>query len=190
MFNRTWWLGAAFPQFVEQPKQSVSLHTRGTGCGFSGMNEQQVPVSHLPLTEAAKGTAALPQIQASLDPVIQPTWILRYVCQALSQPTHESDLLLLGITWPLFTDSPPPAVEVPVKTGVPAAPRGTPVCPATLSGTSTSAVCLFFPLSRSLFPESVSFLYTSGNVSRLPRVFWRGSRHANGAHPRKTPDHA
>lgn len=177
MFNRTQRLEAAFPQFIDQPKQSVSLHAQGTGCSFSGMNEQQVPVSHLPLMEAAKDTAVCPKSK--------PRWTQRFSRrgfwdvyakrwtepQALSQPTHESDLLLSGITWPLFTDSPPPVMEVPVKTGVPAAPRCIPVFPGTLSETSNSAVCLFLPLSS---PHSLSrfpFCTLRGNVSRLPRVF-------------------
>lgn len=97
--------------------------------------------------------------------------------QALSQPTHESDRLLSGITWPLFTDSPPPVTEVPVKTGVPAAPRCIPVFPGTLSETSNSAVCLFLPLSRTHSLSQYHFCTLRGNVG-------------NGVHSRKIPDRA
>lgn len=55
------WEPLSRTQFIDQPKQSVSLHAQGTGCSFSGMNERQVPVSHLPLMEAAKDTAVCPK---------------------------------------------------------------------------------------------------------------------------------
>ena len=46
-----------------------------------------------------------------------------------SLPTCESHLLSPGIMWLLFTDSPLPTVEVPVETGVPAAPFDITVLP-------------------------------------------------------------
>lgn len=74
-----------------------------------------------------------------------------------SQPTHESHLLLFGIVWSLFPDSPPPVMEVPAKTGVPAAPCHIPVFPRTLSEIRSSVSSV--PLPPTLkFPFRVSFL--------------------------------